>query len=401
MTKTTKRVLAIAAAVCLAVCAIVLFVLTRNKKIVEEEIPEKDLFFYDSGDQEISYSESAVFYIEEGLIHMIDTATGKDMIYCDRPNCTHERGSTTCSAYIYGWGAGPVLFNNHLYYIGNMTDERVFQEQYLYEMDANGENRKVVATLEGVQHPRYVLYRDHYVVGTYTNTSKLDENGRIIGDIREAGAFVIDLENYTVQFGDKVTKGEPETNGVYYENGAVYYFVSHWDNDVAQLMFEGLQGDYETFFYDHLLFDFYRYDIAKNETTLVKSISQAKSAHFVGNEVYYETRDGWYAIDLKGETRKFEVPESAAGFCKSKDAVYFCCRDYSTNTATYYRMKGEKVEVVMKRTIKEAFIFQCICGNSVYIGYDDEQGNYCFGVLSLEDLDRGLFNVRKLRGYNE
>lgn len=106
------------------------------------------MYTYGSGDVRCNYSEDNVLYLDDsGILHLIDTASGKDMVYCDKPNCTHEgfSGSNekpSCPAAFYGLeGAGTVLYNDHLYYVGNMSDEDM-TVQYLYVMDSNGENRK-------------------------------------------------------------------------------------------------------------------------------------------------------------------------------------------------------------------------------------------------------------------
>ena len=77
-----------------------------------------------------NYSEHTVLYLDDsGVLHLIDTDSGKDIVYCDRPNCTHEKYSHTnqnpsCPAVFFGTMiCAPVLHGEHLYFIGNMTDE--------------------------------------------------------------------------------------------------------------------------------------------------------------------------------------------------------------------------------------------------------------------------------------
>ena len=45
-------------------------------------------------------------------------------------------------------------------------------------------------------------------------------------------------------------------------------------------------------------------------------------------------------------------------------------------------------------------MMECICGTSVYINYYDH-GDFCLGVMNINDLNNGIFNPRKLRRYNE
>lgn len=106
------------------------------------------MYTYSNVNPDYNYSEDNVLYLDDsGILHLIDTASGKDIVYCDKPNCTHEGYSRTnqnpsCPAAFYGLSkAGAVIYNDHLYFIGNMSDEDM-TIQYLYVMDSNGENRK-------------------------------------------------------------------------------------------------------------------------------------------------------------------------------------------------------------------------------------------------------------------
>ena len=140
------------------------------------------------------------------------------MVYCDKPNCTHEGYSRTnqnpsCPAAFYGSSkAGAVIYNDHLYFIGDMSEEDM-TIQYLYVMDSNGENRKKAAKLENVQNVLAVLYRDNYVIGAYSNRIELNDEGQIINDDKpEAGIFVIDLDNYRLCGGSVLCCKLPENS---------------------------------------------------------------------------------------------------------------------------------------------------------------------------------------------
>ncbi|MFR3039181.1 MAG: hypothetical protein ACLTLY_10720 [Agathobacter rectalis] len=131
-------------------------------------------------------------------------------------------------------GAGTVLYNDHLYYVGNMSDEDM-TVQYLYVMDSNGENRKKAAKLENVQNVTAVLYRDNYVIGAYSNRIELNDEGQIVNDDKpEAGIFVIDLDNYKVYMSDKITSEQANITDIYYEDGVVYYSTVRFGDDVTE-----------------------------------------------------------------------------------------------------------------------------------------------------------------------
>ena len=416
MKKNKQRWIVIAAAAVLVVTAVVLVAVTRNRK--KKPASEEDFMYvkYSS----YSYSEHLVLCFDhENRLHMIDTDSGKDMVCCDRPNCTHEGASMknpkpSCPAVFPGFlpTSGAVLRNGHLYLVGNMTGEDLFITQYLYEADPNGENRKSIATLDNVQDVMAVLFRDKYAIGVYLNTVELDENGMIISDnkIREGGIFVIDLENHKVQMGELYSGRQSDIDGLYYENGAVYYGINRFLEDLSteEIMEIYANVGGEAAMYDHRVFEVYRYDIADGKTTLLKTLDHVMYPQMLDGDVYYVTPEGFFVYDgQSGETTKLpmewdgrRVPYGL--FFKSSSAFYYALSDSDTAEVTTYRLEDGKVnEVSKKRRGGSTFSVVMICGDSVYIDYDDENGRLCLGVMSLDDYNHGKQDVKKLRYVNE
>ena len=404
MKKNRRKLIAIIVPAVLLVIAAVWFLLSRDKEkrdVLDEE------FLYDTVNPACSYSEHAVLYFDDdAILHMIDTASGKDMVYCDRPNCTHEGYSRknpnpSCPAAFRSPCSGAVIFNRHLYFIGNLSNEDTLKTKYLYEMDANGENRKKIATLNNVETVRFVLYRDHYVVGAYFNTCEIDENGQIINDnVYEAGIFVIDLDTHKVQMGNVHKDGQADVSGIYYEAGSVYYLSGHFGDEVTELMIgEALENDFETFIHDHLIEELYRYDIQGQETTLVRSFRYIHTAHLLDGDVYYQTDEGFFVYDRKsGETEKLPIGKDAMGLYGNKDNLYFC-RLNESNEDVYYHYANGKVTELLSVPAEESIAVANIRGDTVYIGYY-ENGRFCLGAVNLHEFNEGKFNVKRLRYYN-
>ena len=407
MNKTVKRLL-IGIPAAAAVCALIFFWQGRNRKKDSPDAGNEE-YRYDIVDNTQNYSEHSVLYLDDSKrLHMIDTASGKDMIYCDKPNCTHEGYSRknlnpSCPAAFQGLNCcGTVLHNRHLYFIGNMADEDL-RTKYLYVMDANGENRRKTAKLEGVERIPYVLYREHYVVGSYDNVCELTEDGQVISnDKYETGIFVIDLDDYSVQMGNKITDGQPVITGIHYENGSVYYLAVHYGEGITdQMVSEAFTGDFEAFYNEHLEYDLYRYDIAEKETVLVKTLKHVKSPQMAESDVYYFTEDGLFAYDGKsGETKQIPIANASGQMQKAKDAAYIGAYSDDRSERIYYRVKNGQIEELMRRPSDDSFIIAAICGESVYIDYT-ENGQYWLCVLSMDDLNHNRFNPRKLRNYDE
>ncbi len=373
-------------------------------------------YVYDSVDTSCYYSEKNVLYLDgSDILHLIDTDSGKDIVYCDKPNCMHEGYSynnkkPSCPAAFFGLSkSGNVLYNGHLYFLGNMTDEDLIT-QYLYEMDPNGENRKKVATLRGIQDIRYVLYRDNYVIGGYVNRVVLNDAGQIINDNKpEAGIFVIDLENHKVNKGTILTGEEINITGIYYEDGFVYYTVARFKDDVSEaVLADASERDFEDFTYDNLLHDIYKYDIKNNENFLLSEIDHIHNLELHGKDVYFTTKDGYYNYNISsGETVSLDIVGNVApkdknrfrGFTKNGNDLYFSYLN-DNNEVAYFLLRGTNLKELMRIPNESSFIMDCICGTSVYIGYYDH-GDFCLGVMNINDLNNGIFNPRKLRRYNE
>lgn len=411
MNKTNKRNLTIILLVFTFAFVIVLLLLKQNNHGFNDEE-----YIYDGVAPECNYSEHTVLYLDgSGILHLIETTSGKNIVYCDRPNCTHEGYShnnenPSCPAVFFGLSkSGPVLYNEHLYFIGNMSNEDPFLTQYLYEMDSNGENRKRVAALEGVQNLTYVLYRDQYVIGAYYNRIEIDkEQGQIINDNKpEAGIFVIDLDNCKVYMGDTITGEQANITGIYCEEGTVYYSSIRFSDDVTELMIEdAVENNAESFAYDNMLYDIYKYDIANESTTLLKTFDHISYFQLLDGNAYYESQEGYFMFDKEsGETQELPIDKDAGTlqgrFAKHEDALYYALFDSDSNEFTYYRMKNGESDERMRVPYEDAFGIVNICGQSVYVNYTNDEGHFCLGVLSIDDLDQGRLKTRELRCYNE
>lgn len=307
-----KRILIVSVIFILIICIVTAVFIIKNKN----RSTSNTVYTYSNVDPEYNYSEDNVLYLDDsGILHFIDTASGKDMVYCDKPNCTHEGYSRTnknpsCPAAFYGLSkAGAVIYNDHLYFIGDMSEEDM-TIQYLYVMDSNGENRKKTAKLENVQHVLAVLYRDNYVIGAYSNRVKLNYEGQIVNDDKpEAGVFVIDLDNYKVYMSDKITSEQANITDIYYENGAVYYSTERFGDDVTELMIEeGASDDAESFAYDNMLNGIYRYDIADKKTTCLTEIDHINNLRLLDGDGYYSSKDGYFVFDTESrQTRQLPI----------------------------------------------------------------------------------------------
>ena len=88
----------------LIICIVTAVFIIKNKN----RSTSNTVYTYSNVNPDYNYSEDNVLYLDgSGILHLIDTVSGKDIVYCDKPNCTHEGYSRTnqnpsCPAAFYG-----------------------------------------------------------------------------------------------------------------------------------------------------------------------------------------------------------------------------------------------------------------------------------------------------------
>ena len=81
-----KRILIASIIFILIICIVAAVFIIKNRN----RSTSNTMYTYGSGDVRCNYSQDNVLYLDDsGILHLIDTASGKDMVYCDKPNCTH------------------------------------------------------------------------------------------------------------------------------------------------------------------------------------------------------------------------------------------------------------------------------------------------------------------------
>lgn len=134
---------------CIVSVFIFIFVFMRTKKNADGEVTSVISKLYSETEDgvfytDISYDENVNF-----TIRYIDYNTNKDVVVCDKPNCTHENEECNgyyCSLSTNNFITSLFTFNEKLYvtYIENDTDIAGVSSVTLYEQDYSGNNRKAL-----------------------------------------------------------------------------------------------------------------------------------------------------------------------------------------------------------------------------------------------------------------
>ena len=219
-----------------------------------------------------------------------------------------------------------------------------------------------------------------------------------------------DPTNNQMLYVKKISKDEnsSQKKPLYTSTVSAYYRMTYFNgDDVTELMIEeGATADAESFAYDNMLNGIYQYDIADEKTTCLTEIDHINNLRLLDGDGYYSSKDGYFVFDTESRQTR-QLPIDADGktqygpLKKSGDFLYYALSEENSDEVTYYRLKDDKSEELMKLSTEKAFGIENICGQSVYVNYTDDEGEFSLGVISLDNLNKGNFNPRKLRCYNE
>ena len=169
---------------------------------------------------------------------------------------------------------------------------------------------------------------------------------------------------------------------------------------------EGASDDAESFAYDNMLNGIYQYDIADEKTTCLTEIDHINDLRLLDGDGYYSSKDGYFVFDTESRQTR-QLPIDADGktqygpLKKSGDFLYYALSEEKSDEVTYYRLKDDKSEELMKLSTEKAFSIASICGQSVYVTYTNDNGKLCLGVISLDELNKGVFEPKELRCFDD
>lgn len=137
-----------------------------------EETKEIEIRNSFTGFSQAAVSETVSVYVEDGLLHMYDAASGKDMVLCSRADCSHEpydelsNPDPVCEAALNEqlfFSCIPVLCGRYIYLFG----QEDLQRGVVYRENLDGSGREKRFTFDyQVAQGSYVYVRDGQAVMT-------------------------------------------------------------------------------------------------------------------------------------------------------------------------------------------------------------------------------------------
>lgn len=354
----------------------------------------------------MSYSHDCVLYFDQDtILHIADPETGRDVINCDRPDCTHEKYSVdnpdpSCPAVFWGiQSTGLALEGGDLYYIGNLGNKDTLKTQYLYRMDANGENRRKAATLDNVQNINEVMYHDGYVAGSYFNRCTFDEDGMIVSDdAPEAGVFVVDLRTDKVQYSEKINRGQANATYLSWYDGKVYYLDMQMKQGTGETA-----SDEDGLSDGNMEYTFCSFDPATGKTKREKTLDGVDVSAVLGHYGYYSTGKGCYELDIdtgkssllmKNDDNTDETVFRGKyyGFTGSHEDLYF--NSFDDGVIIYYHRNGDSMKKVTSDREHRNWNIVYAAGDRIY--FENYDNLISVGYADTGDMDSGSVKIREL-----
>ena len=169
----------------------------------------------------------------------------------------------------------------------------------------------------------------------------------------------------------------------------------------------GVANDAESFAYDNMLNGIYSYDIAKKKTTLLTKMDHIDDITLLNGDGYYSSKEGYFVFDKKsGETKKLpiDIDENTTQYGllrKAGDSLYIAFLSEDSDKVIYYCFENDKKKELMSLPVEKSFSIASICGQSVYVKYTNDKGKLCLGVISLDELNKGVFEPKELRCFDD
>lgn len=358
-----------------------------------------------SGD--MTYSDSGAFYSRTSsymggdVICCFSADSGLSVPLCSKPDCTHNiKSSPDCSA-LSKRPKGIYEADGKLYFFENDNET---EDLNMICADINGGNRRKLASVEyGTLSGLYerIRYKDGQAF--YTSCDRLDiEFLKEANEIKYLDKYIATVRSIDLTSGEVkviVQKQDYEariSNFAVYEDTLIYFYS--WFT--AQSSGENGQRTAEEFAKT------YRYGIftvnlkTGDEKCLTEGYDRMALAnpcfdHFSYDRLIFYSDDthDLFSYDAKDSTFTafakcvniniwYMSDEKSALFLENEEDEYFCRYDFDTGEITH----------ISREEFDLFWLNGTITGEKAWFGYNDDNGEYCKGYMSRDDLMNGKYD---------
>lgn len=356
---------------------------------------------------EMTYSDSGAFYSRTSsymggdVICCFSADSGLSVPLCGKPDCTHNiKSSPDCSA-LAKRPKGIYEADGKLYFFESDNET---EDLNMICADINGGNRRKLASVEyGTLSGLYerIRYKDGQAF--YTSCDRLDiEFLKEANEIKYLDKYIATVRSIDLTSGEVkilVQKQDYEariSNFAVYEDTLIYFYS--WFTAPASGE-NGRRTDEE--FAETYRYGVYTVDLKTGEekcfTEGYERMAPASSCfdHFSYDRLIFYSSDT-HDLYKYNKTDGSFVPfakcadiniwymsdDKSALFLENEEDEYFCRYDFDTGEITHISREGFDL----------FWLNGTITGEKAWFGYNDDNGEYCKGYMSRDDLMSGKYD---------
>lgn len=331
-----------------------------------------------------TYGDAGVFYADNTYLRFLDPGSGLDVLICDRPDCSHQKGD--CPAEFNAMIAAAAWENGHLTLVTDYKANR-YGEMFLYECDTNGENRRQIAALGDMEHIYGAHFTEDYIVMSWQN--QYDDNMQPL-EMPETGVTLYDRNTKESRIIWNLKAVGALTYQPIYEEDAVYWISLYYDITQKELLAHETDRDYMD---DHLRVELYRYDMADGRTEVLAEGMDNLAYAIVEGGIFIERNDGLYLYHTEERTEEWigEGMRTISTFLEGQQIL----SKYEQGTWCFYLYEeesGEITELGSSNSCNLSAVFE----QTSYLRYAAEDGRTSMAFLDTSKLLNGELDSRIL-----
>ena len=211
-----------------------------------------------------------------------------------------------------------------------------------------------------------------------------------------SGLSIINLRNgEVIRIPEKEDYGS-EVFKLHYDNNKIYYGYLNMDMKIDYEKLDHSLPETYDYIYQHLIISIWCYDLNTGEDNCVYSGRNYEIKDFNGHYAYLldgalETTQ-IYEFNFETGEKTLLVDEPNITVCiADRDRLTYTISNGSEMTYKYYDLAKKEISIIGKRT--SAINPMAIIEDKVYVSYNDDNGEYCYGYMPRADYYKNNFDA--------
>ena len=357
-----------------------------------------------------SYTEDGLFYISDSIAHFVEAKTGKDLVLCSKPNCSHKRTSlnysSVCDAYLGQYPHFLFPAGKAIYYTSapnSLDTSSVLSDKIIYCADIDGRNRKPIVTLYGLQNINCMEYNNDLIAVAYQKMNKIKQDEIVSSQLEKyiTGIIILDLKTSNYINVDEFEEYSANIYQIYFYDNKLYYYLFYTTEDLSKINKQKFSdiNDYYEYISDKYKGKVISYDMDTKEKKLVWEGT---------NEFVYKQSGGYLLIEkgdiltfLKGDCIVTDYSKKKLTDLGSEDMNLYVYNDVlyiiSANKVRSMDINTLNIDIVASGKLDDKGIngINAITGDTVYYEILHE-GNYIEYAIDKDNFFEGNLESAKM-----